>query len=516
MASTLVTAIDPACSRMATVSMASPCEKRSDFEIRRLSSSFCSSSGICSLRTTFRQGDRCRAGPWRLTANSSRRRAFAIERCAVARSQAVSSDSRVKTGENIGENDPVHELIIVGAGIAGLAAAVAMNKIGVKSLVLEQSAALRTTGSALGVWSNGWRVLDVLGIADRLRAKYSPISGGRFFDQQGNLLKGFELDECPEGPHELRGVERKFLVETLASLLPPETIRFNNRVVTVKTQAGTFGPIELSLSDGSVVKTKVLLGADGVNSVVAKWMGFHETRYVGYIGIRGLAEYPDGQTYGSSVRQYIGAGSRVGVLPISPTQVYWFITYNKSNPGPKIQDPNELKTELLDLFKTYWPGQEIPVHDLLAHTPVESLSRAALRDRWNLPGSPPVVQSGVTLAGDALHPMTPNLGQGGCCALEDAVILAQTLGQVLLTASEDGDRITKALEEYAAERNRRTLPLTVRAFVMGSLLQISFPPVVFVRDKIAIPKMVNPNYFLGHTLYDAGQLPVVQRAPVNK
>ncbi|KAL3700259.1 hypothetical protein R1sor_018281 [Riccia sorocarpa] len=497
-----------------SIPVASFGERGTDYKNWRWSSSFCSSSGIGSLRTTFRQGNGSWEGQWKLIAHLSSSRLREFECCVVARSQAVSSDSRVTTVEKAGDN--VHQLIIVGAGIAGLAAAVAMDKIGVKSLILEQSPAFRTTGSALGVWMNGWRALDVLGVADQLRAKYAKLTGAQLFDQHGNLLKSFQFDELPGGPHEFRAVERKFLVESLGSMLPPESIRFNKRVVSV-TDGGVHGPVELTLSDGSVIKTKVLLGADGVNSVVAKWMGLQETRYVGYIGIRGLAEYPDGRDYGSSARQYLGAGSRVGVVPISPTQVYWFVTYNKSEPGPKIQDPNELKTELLEVFKTYWKGPKVPVYDLLEHTPVESLSRGALRDRWNLPGNAPLVHNSVTLAGDAFHPMTPNLGQGGCCALEDAVILAQKLGPVLLTASEDGQRVSKALEEYAAERNRRTLPLAVKSFVMGSLLQIGFPPVVYIRDKLAIPKLVNPKSFLGHTLYNPGQLPTVQQAaPLNK
>ncbi|KAL3702091.1 hypothetical protein R1sor_020113 [Riccia sorocarpa] len=407
------------------------------------------------------------------------------------------------------ESSQVHDLVIVGAGLAGLAIAAAMHKIGVNAVILEHSDTLRSTGAALSLWSNAWRVLDVLDVGDELREMHSLLTGVRVWNTRGELLKGFELDECPGGPHETRCVERKILVETLASLLPKETIRFDSRVVSIERESES-GPFQLTLSDGSVIRSKVLIGADGVNSVVAKWMGLAPARYAGYMAIRGLADYREGHSYGLAATQYLGKGTRIGVVPISTTKFYWFIVYNQANPDTKYADPEMVKEEMMGHLKDF-PEQ---LQDVLDHTPVETLSRGQVTDRWNLPGRVSLVQSCVTLAGDAFHPMTPNLGQGGGCAMEDAIALARTLGPVLVQGGNPNvSVITKALQAYAAERNRRTLAVTVKSFILGYLMMIAFRPFVYFRDNYLMPKFVSPTTYLTQTMYDPGQLPVTQTVP---
>jgi 2-polyprenyl-6-methoxyphenol hydroxylase-like FAD-dependent oxidoreductase len=118
----------------------------------------------------------------------------------------------------------------------------------------------------------------------------------------------------------------------------------------------------------------------------------------------------------------------------------------------------------------------------------------------------------VTLAGDAAHPMTPNLGQGGCAALEDGVVLARELKAALDAAAETGGTgggggaaaaAEVALRRYEGERWRRCLPLTVRAWAFGAALQLPFPPVNAARDAF-IERAFSPAHFLDHTTYDCG------------
>jgi 2-polyprenyl-6-methoxyphenol hydroxylase-like FAD-dependent oxidoreductase len=115
--------------------------------------------------------------------------------------------------------------------------------------------------------------------------------------------------------------------------------------------------------------------------------------------------------------------------------------------------------------------------------------------------------------------MTPNLGQGGCTALEDAVVLARQLAPVLLaqkaqqwgsqaTSGPPEGAIAAALRAYEAERSRRCLPLTVRSYAMGAALQIPLTPVVEVRDAF-IQHAFRPGHFLDHTGFDAGRLAAV-------
>ena len=78
---------------------------------------------------------------------------------------------------------------------------------------------------------------------------------------------------------------------------------------------------------------QIVIGCDGVNSPIARWMGFSEPRYVGHMAFRGLAEYADGQPFEPKVNYIYGRGVRAGFVPVSPTKVYWFICFNRPDPG---------------------------------------------------------------------------------------------------------------------------------------------------------------------------------------
>jgi len=118
----------------------------------------------------------------------------------------------------------------------------------------------------------------------------------------------------------------------------------------------------------------------------------------------------------------------------------------------------------------------------------------------------------ITLVGDASHPMTPNLGQGGCTAVEDAVVLARQLGAVLKNRASDTSSSSRGVQDieaclrsFEAERSRRCLPLTVRSYAFGAALQIPFEPICTVRD-LFVENFFQPAHFLDHTAFDCGTL----------
>lgn len=152
-----------------------------------------------------------------------------------------------------------------------------------------------------------------------------------------------------------------------------------------------------------------------------------------------------------------------------------------------------MKKEALDLVKN-WPSELLTTIDL---TPDDKISRAALEDRWLWPAlTPPVSKGGVVLAGDAWHPMTPNLGQGGCCALEDAIVLAKKLSSAM---KHGQGSVEDAMRSYGDERWARVFPLTIRANLVGGLLQWDNPVVCAVRNGFVIPKVVQIGPLLEHT-----------------
>ncbi|KAK9144629.1 hypothetical protein Sjap_004532 [Stephania japonica] len=399
------------------------------------------------------------------------------------------------------------EIVVVGAGIAGLATAVSLHRLGIRSLVIEQGESLRTGGTSLTLFKNGWGVLDAIGVGEELRPQFLQIQGLRVKADDGRVLRSFIFEDEAKG-QEVRAVERRVLLETLANKLPDGSILFSSKLANIeRTRAGE---TRLELADGTRLLAKIVIGCDGIRSPIAKWMGFSDAQYVGHCAFRGLGFYPSGQPFEPSVNYIYGRGVRAGYVPVSPTKVYWFVCFNNPSPGPKMNDPAMLKKEARDLVQR-WPKELL---DIIDRTPDETIIRTPLADRWLWPALTPSASSkGVVLVGDAWHPMTPNLGQGACCALEDSIALASKLAGALNAGPAAVD---DAFRSYERERWARVFQLTIRANLVGSLLQWDNPVVCTVRNNIIVPKLVRLGPLLEHTNYKCEPLKQTRKQPRNK
>ncbi|KAJ0077017.1 hypothetical protein Patl1_36064 [Pistacia atlantica] len=184
----------------------------------------------------------------------------------------------------------VEDIVIVGAGIAGLTTSLGLHRLGIRSLVLESSESLKVSGSAILLWTNAWKALDAVGIADSLRQQHQLIDRYlNYYHRCGIAIastipgKPLPLEKSlktkgKHGDHEVRCVKRKLLLEALETELPSGTIRYSSKVVSIE-ESGCFKLVHLA--DGTILKTKVLIGCDGVNSVVAKWLGLRSLDVLG-------------------------------------------------------------------------------------------------------------------------------------------------------------------------------------------------------------------------------------------
>ncbi|KAK1261595.1 hypothetical protein QJS04_geneDACA001256 [Acorus gramineus] len=409
--------------------------------------------------------------------------------------------------------DVKEEIIIVGAGIAGLATSLGLHRMGLSSIVLEASDKLRSSGFGFLTWTNAWKALDALGIGDTLRDQHIQLqrliatstatgleTGKRSFTTRGK-----------HGDHEVRCVKRHLLLESLENELPRGTIRLNSKVVSIEEEAGGGRVKVLHLADGTTLKAKVLIGCDGVNSMVAKWLGLKRPSYSGRSAARGITEYPEGHGFKPEFLQYFGDGFRSGFLPCDDKNIYWFFTWSPSPQEEEVErDPMKMKQFVLSKLGKV-PQQ---VSAVVERCDLSSLlsSHIVFRSPLNiLFGN--ISKANVCVAGDALHPMTPDLGQGACSALEDGVVLARCLGEALKTTIDGGgggeqeqERIEKGLKRFAEERRWRAFGLVGTAYAVGLLQQSDGPAMNFLRDKLLSGFMAG--LLLSKADFDCGRLGV--------
>lgn len=282
-------------------------------------------------------------------------------------------------GSNSISNEQLEGLVIVGGGIAGLATAVALQRVGLKSLVLERADSLRTTGAALSLMTNAWRALDVLGVAESLRLKHPQLLGARVTSFPSAFTKQLSytgIGKC--GNNEVRCVQRSVLLETLAKELAPGTIRFNAKVISIQQSTNSSLTI-VKLGDGTLIKAKVLIGCDGGNSVVAEWLGLPAPSLSGRSAIRGLTTYPEGHKFGPKMQLFWGEHLRAGFVPCNEKDVYWFTTQTSLPCDSDIgRDPKSILEKALERLRDY-PEE---ILDIVKKTQIDTLTLTPLSLRW--------------------------------------------------------------------------------------------------------------------------------------
>ncbi|KAK3142631.1 hypothetical protein QOZ80_4BG0349210 [Eleusine coracana subsp. coracana] len=362
------------------------------------------------------------------------------------------------------------EVVVAGGGIAGLATALALRRAGVARdvVVLERHAELRATGAALTIFPNGWFALRALGVAHKLTSRYDAYETSKVTNLDSGATQVFRFagnKACSEGV-KLRPVDRKALLQALAEELPPGTIRFSSKIVSIDTEpaaaAGSSETAVVRLDDGTVIRAKVLIGCDGVHSVVARWMGMSEPVSSGRSAVRGLSVFSDGHGLKRELRQFLSEGLRAGMVPISDTEIYWFLV-NNTVPAEKEAAGNPIKTlhEVTENLASHMPEEYL---DVVRHSDHNQLSWAPLlyRNPWSLLTGK-ASRGAVTVAGDAFHPMTPDMAQGGCSALEDAIVLARALARAATPA--------EGIAAYVAERRWRVTWMVAGAYLSGWVQQ---------------------------------------------
>jgi 2-polyprenyl-6-methoxyphenol hydroxylase-like FAD-dependent oxidoreductase len=371
--------------------------------------------------------------------------------------------------------------LVIGGGIGGLAAGLALRRVGIDALVLEQARRLEAVGAGIGLAANAMQALDRIGVGDAVRA--CGLATSRLVACKPD---GSALVDIPLEGREMLGVHRADLQEVLAAQLGValrlgaacDGFRDDGSGVTVT-------------AGGAEVAGDVLIGADGLRSKTRSWL-FDDgpPQYAGYTGWRAVAEI-EPETMRGRMTETWGRGVRFGLIPIGGGRLYWFVSESRHEPEAPLIPAR--KAEL----SRHVEGWHEPIQATVAETPEDAISGTGIY--WRKPVRA-WGRGRVTLLGDAAHPMTPDLSQGAAQALEDAVVLAASLRNA-------ADPVA-GLRAYEAARRKRTGQIVRRSFQAGRLAQASSGLGAAFRD-LLIGKLPNRLHGIQQARIVDTELPVL-------
>ncbi|MFI7637409.1 FAD-dependent monooxygenase [Nonomuraea sp. NPDC049400] len=318
--------------------------------------------------------------------------------------------------------------IVVGGGIGGLTAALALHRIGWQATVLERATELGEIGAGMSQAPNALRALAELGVEEQARAVGVPThASGNLRTPDGRYLQ----QARPGDASALLAFHRADLHQVLLEAVPAGWVRTDAEVTAVGQNGGS---VSVGFGGGELT-ADLVIAADGIRSTVRRllWPDASPPHFLGrtaWLGIAPVSGLPGSIT--------MGPGGYFLIHPIARDRAYW--AYVTTTDAPGIRYERE-KVKVTDRIGTWHD----PIPALVEATPAEAVIHIDICD---LDPLPTYVRGRVVLLGDAAHAMSPDRGQGAGQSIEDAVVLAAAL------AGEP--TIEAALRRYDAARRPRT------------------------------------------------------------
>ncbi|WP_431914044.1 FAD-dependent monooxygenase [Nonomuraea jabiensis] len=365
-------------------------------------------------------------------------------------------------------------VVVVGAGLGGVAAAVGLHRLGHEVTLFERGAELREAGTGIVVMPNGLRALDALGLADDVRGHVMHATSGGLRDWRGRPLLITDLARAQQEVGTAAIIDRAELHRALRAPLPAGPVRTATPVERLEPD-----PTGVSVISGGkpVARADAVIAADGIGSKLRARLfpGHPGLRRTGRIDLRGMLPRPSGLATELLASQLVDrrSGAMFGLFPVGEDRLYWFTDSVLRGTPP---DATEARRQMLSLMADWHPL----VTALIEATPPEDVYVDPIA---RLAGPLPSFAAGrIALLGDAAHAMPPDLGQGASQAFEDAAALTRHL-----TGAEPAD-VAERLLRYDAER-RPSANRIMRAASRQSRLTSQTGIAAWVRDTLlrAVP-----------------------------
>ena len=352
-------------------------------------------------------------------------------------------------------------VIVVGGGIGGAASAIALRQEGFDPLVLERAAVSREVGAGLGLAANAMKVLDRLGVGDRMRGTgvvAENIEWRGLDDDEEIFVQRTQAMAARYG-REYHCAHRADLLDTLVAELPSERLRLASAVVAVRD---TQSEAVVELESGEEIECDLVIGADGLRSTIRTCLfGDEPARFTGFVVWRAIvpAEAVP-ERFARKITTWLGVGRHSMLYPVRAN------AFNLSGFMPAAEVHGESWTNpanIADLRRVFadTSPEFTGLFDSITSALITPLYFRDPLDRWS--------NGRGVLLGDAAHPMPPSAGQGAAMALEDAVTLAACLRRA---GSSDA---AEALSDYHERHRARTSRMLVASRINPALFNESDP-----------------------------------------
>ena len=340
------------------------------------------------------------------------------------------------------------EIAIIGAGMGGLTTGIALKKFGHQVTIYEQTEQILPVGAAISLWSNGVKCLNYLGLTEQVAKLGGQMDNLAYVDGlSGDVMTQFSLmpliEEVGQRPYP---VSRADLQNMLMDEFGRENIKLAKKMLTLKDQGDN---VHITFADGTEVTADLLVGADGTHSITRTYVLGEkvERRYAGYVNWNGLVDISDQLAPADQWTTFVAEGKRASLMPVADNRFYFFFDV-----------PLELglandREQYQSLLKEYFKGWCPQVQHLIDQINPQKTNRVEIHD---IEPFTRFYKGRVVIVGDAAHSTTPDIGQGGCQAMEDAIYLARAL-QINTLGIQD------SLKRYQNKRNERTAEMVLRA-----------------------------------------------------